>query len=392
MSADRLIQFLDHPEDLNSGSLPMLEDWVDKYPFFQTAHLLRVKNIQNLDPEIDKHILNLTAAYVSDRKVLYYLLHTLHEETIAPESREGYPVLYEKDYKESMQENISDTLHKQVDLYSLDPDHDIELIPGLAIDVRKEYGSVSDTGYDDTDIPLVESPDLLEITDGSFEEEIPEDEYPEVIIDTETSSFELEDDTESQAEESVISESDSEAESDTEVAEEEIRVEEEQPQEVYSSEEELDQARYRSFTDWLDIVSNEETQTDSYAEISGEDPGELIKLEIPYDLNHLDPESDNPYEESSGDRDSHKSLIDKFIQQNPKIVPDESPHEDTEDKSADSVKEHESFFTDTLARIYIKQGNYAKAIFAYEKLSLKYPEKSTYFAGQISEIKKLIKS
>ena len=52
--------------------------------------------------------------------------------------------------------------------------------------------------------------------------------------------------------------------------------------------------------------------------------------------------------------------------------------------------ESDHLITDTLANIYLKQGNYAKAIFAYEKLSLKYPEKSTYFAGQISEIKRLI--
>ena len=84
-----------------------------------------------------------------------------------------------------------------------------------------------------------------------------------------------------------------------------------------------------------------------------------------------------------------KDLIEKFIEENPRLVPrhDNKPHVDI---SENSVKEHDGIFTDTLAKIYVKQGYYSKAIFAYEKLILKYPEKSGYFAGQIEEIKKYI--
>jgi hypothetical protein len=81
-------------------------------------------------------------------------------------------------------------------------------------------------------------------------------------------------------------------------------------------------------------------------------------------------------------------LIDRFIETNPRITPRKEPVPHV-DISEDSVKEHDGIFTDTLARIYIKQGLYTKAIFAYEKLILKYPEKSGYFAGQIEEIKKI---
>ncbi|MGD9929093.1 MAG: hypothetical protein AB7U05_03670 [Mangrovibacterium sp.] len=55
------------------------------------------------------------------------------------------------------------------------------------------------------------------------------------------------------------------------------------------------------------------------------------------------------------------------------------------DKKAES-----EFVTETLAKIYARQGLYKQAILAYEKLSLKYPEKNTYFAGQIEEIKRLM--
>lgn len=62
-------------------------------------------------------------------------------------------------------------------------------------------------------------------------------------------------------------------------------------------------------------------------------------------------------------------------------------------ESDDRTKEREdapAFVTETLAKIYVRQGMYKQAILAYEKLSLKYPEKNIYFAGQIDEVKKLM--
>jgi len=80
-------------------------------------------------------------------------------------------------------------------------------------------------------------------------------------------------------------------------------------------------------------------------------------------------------------------LIDTFIKEKPKIVPRDPEYNKNEDFSEKSIKESSDLMTDTLAQIYIKQGLYDKAILTYEKLSLKYPEKKVYFAGQIQKIK-----
>ncbi len=83
-------------------------------------------------------------------------------------------------------------------------------------------------------------------------------------------------------------------------------------------------------------------------------------------------------------------LIDKFISEGYGSIRADREIYLKGDISKNSIEESEEFITDTLAKIYIKQGLYSKAIFSYESLSLKYPEKSTYFASQIEEIMRLI--
>ena len=82
-----------------------------------------------------------------------------------------------------------------------------------------------------------------------------------------------------------------------------------------------------------------------------------------------------------------ESLIDKFIATNPKI-----PALDKHTIPlviATNIEEKPYLMTETLARVYLEQKKYLRAIQAYEILILKYPEKSSYFAHLVLEIKKL---
>ena len=89
-----------------------------------------------------------------------------------------------------------------------------------------------------------------------------------------------------------------------------------------------------------------------------------------------------------------QQLIDNFIENDKgKIVLNETPQFTPEIENTDSHQGNdgdEGYFTETLARIYIKQGRYSKALEIIQRLSLNYPKKNAYFADQIRFLNKLI--
>ena len=87
---------------------------------------------------------------------------------------------------------------------------------------------------------------------------------------------------------------------------------------------------------------------------------------------------------------SKSDIIDQFIQNNPKITPVEKEEKIVIKPLEDTIDD--SLMTQTLARVYLEQKKYSKAIKAYKILSLKYPEKSGFFTDQIKKIKILQKN
>jgi hypothetical protein len=118
-----------------------------------------------------------------------------------------------------------------------------------------------------------------------------------------------------------------------------------------------------SFTDWLKHASELPQNT------------EEVKIE---------PEVVNTGKLTSFD------LIDKFLREEPRMSKVKTEFYNPVNMAKQSVAEDITFVSETLAKILVLQGNYTKALKAYENLRLKYPEKRLYFASQIKNIRKLI--
>jgi hypothetical protein len=91
------------------------------------------------------------------------------------------------------------------------------------------------------------------------------------------------------------------------------------------------------------------------------------------------------------DPKSQQNLIDRFLEEQPDITADPDAEADQTDRAESYTRLGDSLMTESLAKIYLEQGLRKNAILVYEKLSLKYPEKSTYFASQINRIKNELK-
>ncbi|WP_299529447.1 hypothetical protein [Ulvibacterium sp.] len=304
MNVAEFTYLIQYPEKVVSPvQTRQLEDVLDEYPYFQAARALHLKGLKNLNSFKYNNALKITAAYTSDRDILFDFITS----------------------RDFLQNSIADSISGKTT--SL---------------VNTEIVSEEVVPSDNEKIFLIEKSDDAPLPQNSSE--------AEQILDPHL--FE----SKNQKIAKTVSENKDESNDNLQLG---------NPLPFTKKE------KY-SFTEWLKLASLK-TVRKSKKSVQGPKTKEI----------HF------PIEEAVL-KTKKFELIDKFIADNPKIVPRETSESSVDIKSSVKIDKNE-LMTETLAKVYLEQKKYKKAVQAYKILSLKYPEKSGFFADRIKEVQKLQK-
>lgn len=311
MNKNQFLEYMNDPCAVEAKDIPVLEELIRKFPFFQSSYLLKAKALHLQHSIHYEKALHLAAAYASDRKVLYKLIH-LQKEVIEPVIEnsvlmEELPIEETLIIEKSLPEEEIPTLEETIEVTGI-----IGNIP-LPIESEKETNDAENL-----------NPVEL-IAEGNHR-----------------------------------------------------------------------------FIEWLQSTRTRQEKTeentvpfriDTSKEIKVKPANELEKLyqenifHLGYELPELSTPKPITFKLNSPVKEDP---IDRFLKNEPviKITVDEQAAQQ-ENKARKSSEDPEDLVSETLANILMQQKHYRKAIKAFEKLSLRNPEKSSYFAAQIEKIKKL---
>ncbi|MDI9535221.1 MAG: hypothetical protein QM212_04495 [Bacteroidota bacterium] len=440
-------QFLKYCSDfslLDSKSLEDISALIEEFPYFQTARILYAKNLNSLKDVRFENKLRNTVVYVPDRKHLVRLINLKNlpeneitfidepklvdqdiqiEETKQEEPAEIQPVNQEIEVK---QEEIIETPQVSQEVETKE--------------VKQEEIADKQQTVQAVEIEETKQEEVVEIHDISSEikeEEVTENILPEFTNDVQTVD-EAPNDEKLVEKEPTQQEDYSEDLSETDRLKsiiearlrelginEKVRIGNEETEEIKQESTVNQQVNQKNQVEEIeeDVVINQQISEEIKEEASenifidfSDDAKKIdesinknngfelldFDFEIEKDaiLEHQNKKTDakdydileNFSQKTTNNKPEKINLIDKFLAENPRIIPDKEYVSDNSLASKSLHIDDSDLFSETLAKIYIKQEHFEKAILTYEKLCLKYPEKSIYFVGQIEKIKELIKN
>ena len=138
-----------------------------------------------------------------------------------------------------------------------------------------------------------------------------------------------------------------------------------------------------NFTDWLRLIqkSNKQLSAENILDTNTDNNTDI--------KTRLEKSKIITQESALNKKLKNLALIDKIIENSPGQIKikDDQKFYSPEHNAKESLLENEHLVSETLAKIYALQGSVNKAVRAYEILSLKFPQKSAYFASLIQKLK-----
>ncbi len=348
MNVSEYTYLLQHPDAVLEKQTEGLEKIVQEFPYFQSARALYLKGLYNQNSFKYNYALKIAAAHTTDRSVLFDFITSDTFTTVQKTATVTRPA-------EILEINVASEA--------------VDDAPKL--EVRENTIEQSIVASINEATPS-EKPETIElpvetISDADF--------FPKETSDSEQAQqfTHTTREPESAATEIAPEEtlSDSQA-SSTPIAEAPIteKLEIGKPLPFAMNEK-------HSFQEWL--------QLSQIKPIVRED---AVQVKAPDAETEISENQPTP-SEVNFEKQKKNELINKFIESSPKIpqMKHDTPIPSTfyEPSKADNSM----LMTETLARVYLEQKKYHKAIQAYEILILKYPEKSSFFADRILDIKNL---
>ncbi|MCP4975233.1 MAG: hypothetical protein GY931_03650 [Maribacter sp.] len=303
MNVQDFTYLLQNPDKVVSPvQTKQLEDVLEEYPYFQPARALQLKGLKNLNSFKYNNALKKTAAYSTDRDVLFDFITS----------------------KEFLQNSIADSISGKTENKK-----EQEAVVEEMVEVKTATAIIAES----EDKPL---PQDVDDADQILDPKLFKSKDPKV--------------------DKAITE-------EKEKAKKELEIGKPLP---------FTKQEKHSFSEWLQLTSMKTIKRDQ---------------EHFNEKDHDEGEADSPMEKEVLKKKKF-DLIDRFIENNPKIVPTQKTASKVDIK--ESIKlDKDELMTETLAKVYLEQKKYKKAIQAYKILSLKYPEKSGFFADRIKAAQKI---